>query len=106
MLDGKKVVCFEKISFTNPHFKYCNQNAHLVCWCQLLRREYDDRYILRGVMEGDLLVEYQQDRDANYMAVFTMEGSNNWDLFSKNWAEILADESIIKQTIIVKQCDR
>lgn len=54
---------------------------------------------LRDVREDDLPIfyEHQQDPDACWMAAFA---SRNWEEFTAHWKKILADPTIIKQTII------
>ncbi len=58
--------------------------------------------LLRDVTAGDLpiLFEQQLDPEANYMAAFTSRDPADRDAFMAHWAKILADESIIKQTIL------
>jgi RimJ/RimL family protein N-acetyltransferase len=55
--------------------------------------------ILRDVTEGDLPIffEHQMDPDANQMAAFP---ARDRDAFMTHWAKILADETIIKKTIL------
>jgi RimJ/RimL family protein N-acetyltransferase len=55
--------------------------------------------LLRDVTEGDLpiLFEHQLDPDANEMAAFP---ARDRDDFLTHWAKILADETVIKKTIL------
>jgi RimJ/RimL family protein N-acetyltransferase len=57
---------------------------------------------LRAVTEADLptFFEHQRDPDANHMAAFTARDPTDQDAFMAHWAKILADDSIIKRTIV------
>ncbi|HYP41450.1 MAG TPA: GNAT family N-acetyltransferase [Chloroflexia bacterium] len=57
---------------------------------------------LREVAEADLPIffEYQRDPDANHMAAFTARDPSDIDTFMAHWAKILADDTIIKRTIL------
>lgn len=57
---------------------------------------------LRDVTEADLPIFYAQqlDETANIMAAFTREDPADRDGFMTHWAKILADETIIIQTIL------
>lgn len=58
--------------------------------------------ILRNVTSDDLAIffEYQLDQEANYMAAFTAKDPTNREAFMAHWHAILADETVIIQTII------
>jgi RimJ/RimL family protein N-acetyltransferase len=58
--------------------------------------------LLRDVMESDLPIffEHQLDPAANVMAAFTARDPTDHDAFMAHWAKILADPSIVKQTIL------
>jgi RimJ/RimL family protein N-acetyltransferase len=55
--------------------------------------------LLRDVAEGDLPVffEHQRNPVANRMADFP---PRNWDAFVVHWTKILADETVIKRTVL------
>ena len=55
--------------------------------------------LLRDVMESDLAVffEHQRDPAANQMAAFP---ARDWDSFSAHWTRILGDKAITKKTIL------
>lgn len=55
--------------------------------------------LLRDVAEGDLSVffEHQRNPVANRMADFP---PRNWDAFVAHWTKILADETVIKRTVL------
>ena len=55
--------------------------------------------LLRDVAEGDLSVffEHQRNPVANRMADFP---PRNWDAFVGHWTKILADETVIKRTVL------
>ena len=57
---------------------------------------------LREVVEGDLdaFFEQQLDPDARRMAAFVGENPGDRDAFEGRWARILADDSIVKRTIV------
>ncbi|HEX8222030.1 MAG TPA: GNAT family N-acetyltransferase [Chloroflexia bacterium] len=57
---------------------------------------------LREITEADLpiLFEHQRDPHANHMAAFTAREPSDRDVFMAHWAKILADDTIIKRTII------
>jgi RimJ/RimL family protein N-acetyltransferase len=59
---------------------------------------------LRDVTADDLPIFFEQqlDPEANYMAAFTSRDPADRDAFNAHWSKILADETIIKQTIL---CD-
>ena len=61
------------------------------------------KVLLRDVTEDDraIFFEQQRDPDANYMAAFTAKNPADWDAFMAHWNKILADDTIIKKTIIV-----
>nr|WP_284035721.1 hypothetical protein [Neobacillus sp. 114] len=54
------------------------------------------------MIEDDLPIffTHQQDREANHMAAFTSKDPSDWDRFMTHWNKILADQNIMKQTII------
>lgn len=58
---------------------------------------------LRGVVEGDLstFFEHQLDPVAIHMAAFTAANPADRDAFTAHWARILADESVIKRTVLI-----
>ena len=55
-------------------------------------------------MEGELPIffEHQNDKIANHMAAFTAEDPSNWSKYLEHWSRILADDNIIKQTIMLE----
>ncbi|MDQ5825409.1 MAG: GNAT family N-acetyltransferase [Chloroflexota bacterium] len=57
---------------------------------------------LREVTEADLpfFFEFQLDPEANHMAAFTARDPADRDAFMRHWAKILADDSIVKRTIL------
>ncbi len=59
---------------------------------------------LRDVQPDDLeyFFRYQLDPDALYMAAFTWKDPSDRDAFNARWAKILADKTILVQTIL---CD-
>lgn len=59
---------------------------------------------LREVIETDLPIffEHQLDPEANHMAAFTARNPSDKDAFMAHWSKILANDSIIKRTIL---CD-
>jgi len=59
--------------------------------------------VLRNVAESDLptLYEQQLDPTANHMAAFTARDPADRDAFAAHWRKILADDSIIKRTIVL-----
>lgn len=61
------------------------------------------RVLLRDVTEGDLPVffEHQLDADANRMAAFTAEDPSDRAAFAAHWNRILADETIVKKTVLL-----
>lgn len=61
-----------------------------------------DSVQLREVAEADLPIffEHQRDPDANHMAAFTARDPSDIDTFMAHWAKILADDTIIKRTIL------
>ncbi len=61
-----------------------------------------NRVFLREVRESDLdtFFEHQLDRDANYMAAFSAKDPTDREAFMAHWVKILADDSIIKMTIL------
>lgn len=58
--------------------------------------------LLRNVVNDDLPIffEYQLDQEANYMAAFTAKDPTNQEAFMAHWHRILADKTVIIQTII------
>src|SRR5215212_12112414 len=58
--------------------------------------------VLRNVANDDLpfFFEYQLDQEANSMAAFTAKDPTNQEAFTAHWYRILADETVIIQTII------
>ena len=63
----------------------------------------EDRVLLRDVAEGDLLVFFEQqlDEDAIRMAAFTTEDPSDRVAFAAHWNKILADETIVKKTVLL-----
>jgi RimJ/RimL family protein N-acetyltransferase len=63
-----------------------------------------NRVILRDIQESDLPIffEHQKDHLANYMAAFTSENPEDWNLFCEHWSRILADETIIKRSVMLE----
>lgn len=59
---------------------------------------------LRDIQESDLPIffEHQKDHIANHMAAFTSKDPTDWNLFSDHWSRILADETIIKRSIVLE----
>lgn len=57
---------------------------------------------LRPVVATDLAIFFEQQLDvaANHMAAFTAKDPTNKEAFMAKWAKILADETLIKQTIL------
>jgi RimJ/RimL family protein N-acetyltransferase len=57
---------------------------------------------LREMDENDLPVffEHQLDPQACYMAAFTRENPADWESFNKRWAGFLANENMVKRTIL------
>ncbi len=58
-----------------------------------------NKVLLRDVREDDLpmFFEHQRDPEANRMAAFP---PRDWDAFTAHWTKILADETVIKKTIL------
>jgi RimJ/RimL family protein N-acetyltransferase len=58
--------------------------------------------LLRDVTLADLptFFEHQLDPTSNYMAAFTAKDPDDRQAFDLHWAKILADDSIIKKTIL------
>ena len=63
----------------------------------------EGRVSLRDAAEGDLPVffEHQSDADANRMAAFTAEDPSDRAAFTAHWNRILADENIVKKTVLL-----
>jgi RimJ/RimL family protein N-acetyltransferase len=63
-----------------------------------------NQLLLRNVENDDMPVffEHQLDPEANYMAAFTAKDPTNRDAFMAHWKRILADKTVILQTIL---CD-
>lgn len=61
-----------------------------------------NKVTLRDVRPDDLDIFFVQesDPDANYMAAFTPENPTDRAAFDAHWAKILADASVINQTIV------
>src|SRR5687767_9088336 len=57
---------------------------------------------LRGAVENDLLIFFEQQLDpaANRMAAFTASNPADRDTFMAKWAKILADPTIVLQTVL------
>ena len=62
-----------------------------------------DQLVLRNVVNDDLplFFAYQLDQEANYMAAFTAKDPTDQAAFMARWHRILADKTVIIQTIIV-----
>jgi putative acetyltransferase len=90
---------FERI----PLFgEYIGSPSTSVCMAKdVASSESGDRgdVTLRDVAEADLpiLFEHQRDPEALRMAAFP---SRDWEAFTAHWAKILADETVIKKTIL------
>ncbi len=58
--------------------------------------------ILRDVLETDLPIFFEQQRDAAalHMAAFTAKDPHNWETFRAHWAKIMADPTTINKTIL------
>ncbi len=58
--------------------------------------------LLRAVLPDDLpiLFAFERDPDARWMAAFTADDPDDRVAFMAHWASILADDTIIKRTII------
>lgn len=58
--------------------------------------------LLREVIDGDLPIffEQQRDADANYMAAFTAKNPADRDAFMGHWTRILGDETTTIRTIL------
>lgn len=63
---------------------------------------FSSRIVLRDVIESDLPVFFEQQRDpeANYMAAFTSRDPADRDAFDAHWSKILADETVTPKTIL------
>ncbi|HEX8597354.1 MAG TPA: GNAT family N-acetyltransferase [Chloroflexia bacterium] len=68
---------------------------------------YDDNVTaggvqLREVLEADLpfFFQFQLDPEANHMAAFTARDPADKDAFMRHWEKILADDGIVKRTIL------
>lgn len=61
-----------------------------------------DEVRLRDITERDLPVLFEQQRDPayTYMAAFTAQDPANRDAFMAQWAKILSDGAVVKQTIL------
>ncbi len=57
---------------------------------------------LREVLPSDLpaFFSHQLDPDAVHMAAFTAEDPSDHDAFMARWAKIMADESMVKRTVL------
>ncbi len=58
--------------------------------------------LLRAVLPDDLpiLFAFERDPDARWMAAFTADDPDDRVAFMAHWASILADDTIIKRTIV------
>jgi RimJ/RimL family protein N-acetyltransferase len=58
--------------------------------------------VLREMEEDDLyyFFQHQLDPEACYMAAFTRENPADWDSFNKRWTGFLANENMVKRTIL------
>lgn len=63
----------------------------------------EGRVLLRDAAEGDVPVffEHQLDADAIHMAAFTAEDPSDRASFAAHWNRILADETIVKKTVLL-----
>lgn len=61
-----------------------------------------DELALRNIVDDDLPIffEHQLDREANHMAAFTAKDPGNQEAFMAHWHRILADPTVIIQTIM------
>ena len=61
------------------------------------------KLVLRNVVNDDLPIFFQQqlDQEANAMAAFTAKDPTNREAFMEHWRKILANETVILQTILV-----
>lgn len=68
--------------------------------CFLMVRRSTSRVVLRDVVEDDLpiLFEHQRDPEANRMAGFP---ARDREAFMAHWNKILADESVVTKTVLV-----
>ena len=58
--------------------------------------------LLRDVLEADLPIFFEQERDpvAIQMAAFTAENPADWHAFAAKWAKILDDDTGTKKTVL------
>lgn len=58
--------------------------------------------LLRDIVSDDLPIffEHQLNQEANYMAAFTAKDPTNQEAFMVHWHRILADKTVIIQTIV------
>jgi RimJ/RimL family protein N-acetyltransferase len=61
-----------------------------------------DDLVLRNVVESDLpiLFDQQRDPDASHMAAFISRDPSDWDVFLTHWTRILADPTVTMKTIV------
>jgi RimJ/RimL family protein N-acetyltransferase len=61
-----------------------------------------DDIVLRNVVESDLAILFDQQRDpeANWMAAFISRDPSDWDAFLKHWRRILADPTATVKAIV------
>ncbi|MGH2487665.1 MAG: GNAT family N-acetyltransferase, partial [Ktedonobacterales bacterium] len=61
----------------------------------------NDNIILRDVIQSELPIFFEQQRDpeSNHMAAFTSRDPHDRDAFMAHWARILADEANTNRTI-------
>src|SRR3954447_8190584 len=65
--------------------------------------ESGDQVVLREVVESDLDLFFENERDpeGRYMAAFTPKDPDDRAAFDAHWARILADETTTNRTIVV-----
>jgi RimJ/RimL family protein N-acetyltransferase len=66
------------------------------------RRPVPDDIVLRNVVENDLAILFDQQRDpeASHMAAFVSRDPADWDAFLKHWTRILADPTVTMKVIV------
>jgi RimJ/RimL family protein N-acetyltransferase len=61
-----------------------------------------DDFVLRNVVESDLtiLFDHQRDPDASRMAAFISRDPSDWHAFLRHWTRVLADPTVTTKTIV------
>jgi hypothetical protein len=61
-----------------------------------------DNLVLRNVVESDLAIffDQQRDPDASHMAAFVSRDPSDWDIFLTHWTRILADPTVTMKMIV------